>query len=172
MTEGIFTYISEQREFDMLDKIELAYSIANHIHLGQVDKSGMPYIFHPIRVMEKMDTYEEKIVALLHDVIEDGDGRINSVYLLDNGFLSDVVNDIVRLSRSPGETVVSYYKRVKTSKRAIKVKIKDLEDNMRIVRFRDKGRMTQKDLSRIQMYHSKWVELKNELYSFSRKEVD
>ena len=48
-----------------------AMEIAYKAHHGQVDKSGVPYIFHPIHLAEQMDTEDECIVALLHDVVED-----------------------------------------------------------------------------------------------------
>jgi len=53
--------------------LEKALTIAYTAHAGQVDKAGEPYILHPLRVMLKMRSDEEKIVALLHDVVEDTD---------------------------------------------------------------------------------------------------
>ena len=50
-----------------------AMNIAYNAHMGQYDKSGIPYIFHPMHLAEQMDTEEECIVALLHDVVEDTD---------------------------------------------------------------------------------------------------
>jgi len=55
---------------DLLDK---AIEIARKVHDGQVDKAGKPYLDHPLPVMNAMDTLEEKIVAVLHDAIEDCD---------------------------------------------------------------------------------------------------
>ena len=51
--------------------LEKAIGIAVHVHNGQVDKAGKPYILHPIRIMMKMEKIEEMIAAVLHDVIED-----------------------------------------------------------------------------------------------------
>ena len=54
----------------MLDR---AIEIAVQAHSGQLDKGGAPYILHPLRVMLRMATEEERIVAVLHDVVEDSD---------------------------------------------------------------------------------------------------
>ena len=55
------------------DNTRKAMKIAYNAHNGQVDKSGVPYIFHPIHLAEQMNTEEECIVALIHDVVEDTD---------------------------------------------------------------------------------------------------
>ena len=53
------------------EKTKRAMQIAYEAHHGQLDKSGVPYIYHPIHLAEQMDTETETIVALLHDVVED-----------------------------------------------------------------------------------------------------
>ena len=53
---------------NLLDK---AVSIARLAHQGQVDKAGVDYIHHPLRVMDAVEEEKEKIVAVLHDVVED-----------------------------------------------------------------------------------------------------
>jgi len=55
----------------IMSTIERAIAIAAEAHEGKVDKAGAPYILHPLRVMLKMATTEERIVAVLHDVVED-----------------------------------------------------------------------------------------------------
>ncbi len=54
-----------------MSKVPHVIDIARKAHQGQFDKAGEPYINHPLRVMEKMTTEEEKIVAILRDVVED-----------------------------------------------------------------------------------------------------
>lgn len=54
-----------------MSSLERAIAIAARAHEGQVDKAGMPYILHPLRVMLAVRTPEERIVAVLHDVLED-----------------------------------------------------------------------------------------------------
>ena len=51
--------------------VKKAINIAYNAHMGQKDKFGIPYIFHPVHLAELMDTEEECIVAILHDVVED-----------------------------------------------------------------------------------------------------
>ena len=51
--------------------LEKAIKIAVEAHTGQVDKGGNPYILHPLRVMLSLDREEERIVGILHDVVED-----------------------------------------------------------------------------------------------------
>jgi (p)ppGpp synthase/HD superfamily hydrolase len=57
-----------------MSTLETAIAIAAEAHEGQVDKAGAPYILHPLRVMLRLDTNEERIVAVLHDVVEDCKG--------------------------------------------------------------------------------------------------
>jgi (p)ppGpp synthase/HD superfamily hydrolase len=49
-----------------------AARLATRAHAGQVDQAGQPYIGHPERVAARLTTEEAKVVAWLHDVIEDG----------------------------------------------------------------------------------------------------
>ena len=60
-------------ELDLESLLALAIAIAYQAHDGQIDKAGKPYISHPLTVMAQMDTIESKIVAVLHDAIEDSD---------------------------------------------------------------------------------------------------
>ena len=54
-----------------MSTLQKAIEIAAKAHEGQFDKSGKDYIGHPLRVMEMGRTEEEKIVGVLHDVVED-----------------------------------------------------------------------------------------------------
>ena len=51
--------------------LEKALAIAVEAHRGQKDRAGKPYILHPLRVMGRVSTEDEQIVAILHDVVED-----------------------------------------------------------------------------------------------------
>ena len=84
---------------NLLDK---AVSIAKFAHQGQVDKAGVDYINHPIRVMNAVDDVKEKIVAVLHDVVEDSDITLED--LRKQGFEDDVVIAVGCLTKVPGET--------------------------------------------------------------------
>lgn len=104
---------------------------AAEVHLGQVDKGGQPYILHPLRVMMAMDTIEEKTVAVLHDVIEDG--KMEREEIADDIRIhtsDEVAEAVVALSRTDGESYSKFIKRVKENDLARRVKLADLRDNM------------------------------------------
>lgn len=73
--------------------LEKTLQIASKAHEGQTDKSGAPYIFHPIRVANRCSTDDERIVALLHDTIEDTE--VTAEYLLIEGFPRNIVDAIL-----------------------------------------------------------------------------
>ena len=75
--------------------LKKAISLAEKAHQGQVDKGGHPYILHPKRVMEKCETTEEKIVAMLHDVMEDADYTADD--LRKEGFSEEIITALLRL---------------------------------------------------------------------------
>jgi len=73
--------------------LEQAISIASLAHEGQLDKGGEPYILHPLRVMMKLKDYDLRIIAVLHDVIEDT--KVTDIDLLDRGLDYELVNVIL-----------------------------------------------------------------------------
>lgn len=113
--------------------LEKALLIATQAHEGQVDKSGSAYIFHPIRVSNRCNTEEERIVALLHDTIEDT--RVTPEYLLSEGFPATIVEAILSVTRNENESYEDFILRSKQNHIGKQVKIHDLEDNMDITRF-------------------------------------
>ena len=56
-----------------MNLLETAIAFALDVHQGQLDRAGQPYILHPLHLMCQMDTEDERLVALLHDTIEDSD---------------------------------------------------------------------------------------------------
>lgn len=127
--------------------LEKALVIATKAHEGQKDKAGAPYIFHPIRVSNRCRTEEERIVALLHDVIEDT--NVTSSDLLDAGFPPTIVEAVLSITRNEGESYEDFVIRSKQNLIGRQVKIHDLEDNMDITRLRQ---LTEKDLERLNKY--------------------
>lgn len=97
-------------------------------HMGQFDKGGELYIFHPIRVALKMETDEEKVVALLHDVLEDTDTTIEELKEL--GLSDKLIKSIITLTRQKDIVYMDYIKAISIDEIAKKVKLSDLEDNM------------------------------------------
>ena len=124
--------------------MERALEIATKAHKGQVDKSGAVYIFHPIRVAELCTTEEEKIVALLHDTIEDT--SVTPEYLSEQGFPRTVVDAVLGVTRRDDETYEEFVRRASLNPISKQVKIHDLEDNMDIRRLSE---VTEKDLARL-----------------------
>lgn len=104
--------------------------LATYKHAGQVDKSGQPYILHPLTVMQLLYTDDEELqcIALGHDLVEDTD---ISFYALENlGFSDRVVRAIYALTRPEGMIYVEYKEQVKTNPDAIRVKLCDLQHNL------------------------------------------
>ena len=129
-------------------KTKKAMQICFEAHKKQVDKSGIPYVFHPIHLAEQMTTEETTIVALLHDVVEDSD--ITFEYLENEGFDKAVI-DAVKLLTHKDKSVKykDYIEKIKTNPIAKAVKLADLAHNSDITRL---NVVTEKDLKRREKY--------------------
>lgn len=132
---------------DMEEIYDYAVRIAAAAHSYQKDKVGSAFISHPLRVSMKCKSIEAKIVALLHDVIEDT--KIDANYLIDNGFPKEIVDIVVILTRKKGEQYSEYIDRIKSNSIAREVKIYDLEDNMDIKRL---NKLDETDIKRLNKY--------------------
>ena len=126
---------------------DLALSIAQTAHKGQVDKAGIDYIQHPIHVASLVTTEEEKAVALLHDVIEDSD--ITLTDLLNQGVPEHVLKAVSILTKDKKLTYQDYLARIKTNEIATKVKLADLKHNSDLSRI---SKPTAKDIERVEKY--------------------
>lgn len=135
--------------------LEKALKIATDAHINQVDKAGSPYIFHPIRVSNRCSTDDERIVALLHDTIEDTE--VTPEYLLTEGFPRNIVYAILSVTRNEGESYEDFIKRSRLNPIGRKVKLHDLEDNMDITRLNE---LTGKDIDRLNKYIKAYKYLK------------
>lgn len=135
--------------------IEKSLEIALQAHSGQTDKSGRPYILHPLRIMHKMDTDEEMAVALLHDTIEDS--ALTARSLQEAGIPSNIVDAVVSLTKSYGEDYDQFIQRVLKNKLAVKVKKADIEDNLDVLRL---NTLSDDDLERVRKYHEAWKRLR------------
>ena len=113
-----------------------ALNIAYSAHQGQIDKGGIPYIQHPIRVALNCLTDDEKIVALLHDVIEDTSVTVEE--LINEGFNQNIIDAIISLTQKNGEDYMTFIRRVSSNELATLVKIQDLKDNMDLRRLNGK----------------------------------
>lgn len=126
---------------------DAALKIAKEAHKGQVDKAGVEYIKHPIYVASQVDTEVEKATALLHDVIEDSDLRVED--LIGRGIPIEVVQAVSLLTKDKKFTYHEYLSRVKSNDIAVKVKLADLKHNSDISRLPNP---TEKDFKRLEKY--------------------
>ena len=142
-----------------MSTLQRAIEIATKAHAGQFDKGGKEYIGHPLRVMEMGKTEAEKIVGVLHDVIEDT--SITSEYLSEEGFSKEILDALLCVTKlSNKEDYDHFISRVMTNPLAVKVKINDLKNNMDITRL---IRVTEKDLVRIRKYQKAYNRLMNHI---------
>ena len=127
-------------------KTKKAMIIAYNAHHGQKDKSGLPYIHHPLHLAEQMSSEETCIVALLHDVVEDTDITFD---YLKKEFSNDILQALELLTHDKSVDYFEYIKKLKDNPIARTVKIADLRHNS------DKSRLdnpTEKDLKRYVKY--------------------
>lgn len=132
-----------------MELMEKALEIAMKAHDGQEDKAERPYIEHPMTVAEKMETEDEKIVALLHDVVEDSDISIG--YLRKEGFSEEILSavDSITKRKSEGEEYPEYIERLKKNPLAVRVKLADLDHNSDLSRI---ANPTDEDYERVEKY--------------------
>ncbi len=128
--------------------LERAIAIASEAHAGQVDKGGQPYILHPLRLMFALDDPTDRIVAVLHDVVEDGDISPDDLQF-GCGFSPEIAAAVDALSRRKGETYEDFITRAGANPIARRVKLADLEDNSDMKRIPNP---TQKDWDRARKY--------------------
>jgi (p)ppGpp synthase/HD superfamily hydrolase len=130
-----------------MSTLERAIEIAARSHAGQVDKAGQPYILHPLRVMFGVHAPEERIAAVLHDVVEDTPVTFDD--LAREGFSSEVIEAVRVLTKLEGESRIEAAQRAVKNSIARVVKLADVADNM------DQSRIanpTEKDFARLKEY--------------------
>lgn len=131
-----------------MSNLQRAIEIATEAHKGQYDKAGNDYIGHPLRVMEMGKTENEKIVGVLHDVVEDTDWTFEA--LAAEGFSEEVIAALRCVTKlSENENYDDFIERVKKNPLAVAVKINDLSDNMDIRRL---PYLSDKDIKRLKKY--------------------
>ena len=124
-----------------------AMKIAYAAHHGQVDKGGIPYIFHPYHLAEQMPDEYTTCVALLHDVVEDTDVTIED---LANTFPQEVLEAVAAMTHPKEEPYLEYVKRVSTNPIARIVKLADLRHNS------DQSRMENADETTLAYFREKY----------------
>lgn len=151
----------DAEEVDDLDKViaffqtkySIALALAKKAFRGKKDKAGKPYIQHLIAVSNSVSTYQEKIIGLLHDLLEDTDYTYK--YLLDNfGYL--VANAVRKLTHEKDVDYMDYIKKIKVAETYVQnVKIADLCNNVdlgRLSTVTDEDRQRQKKYLKALVY--------------------
>jgi (p)ppGpp synthase/HD superfamily hydrolase len=134
--------------------LEDAILMAAQAHLGQRDRSGQPYILHPLRMMLALEGADAKMTAVLHDVVEDT--PLTLADLRAAGFAPEIVDAVDALTRREGESYPAFIQRLKPHPLACRVKLADLRDNMDILRL---GTIGDGDVERLRRYRAAWDEL-------------
>ena len=114
----------------MSQYLHKAITIACEAHQGQSSINGEPYILHPLRLLIKAESNEERIIAILHDVIEKT--NISLADLKNKGFDQNIISSIDSLSRRRNESYIEYIERLMQNKISAKIKLLDLADNIKI----------------------------------------
>lgn len=131
-----------------MSDFDTALQIATNAHVRQLDKGGLPYILHPLHVASFFED-ELKIIAILHDVVEDSD--VTMADLEGYGFSDRVLRGVYCLTKRHGEGYEEYINRVAKNPDAISVKLRDLEHNMDILRLMV---LDERCWPRLMRYHS------------------
>jgi hypothetical protein len=141
-----------------MSTLKRAIEIATEAHKGHFDKAGKDYIDHPLRVMDMGRSEEEKIVGVLHDVVEDTDWTFEM--LAAEGFSQDIIAALKCVTKiSENENYDDFIERVKKNPLATAVKINDLSDNMDIRRL---PYLSDKDVKRLKKYLKAYKKLVGE----------
>jgi hypothetical protein len=130
-----------------MSTLERAIVIATEAHTGQVDKAGAPYILHPLRLMLQMDKTEDRIVAVLHDVVEDTDWTLEG--LRREGFSKVIIDAIDSVTWRPHEDYEDFIQRNIQNPIGSRVKLADLRDNCDLSRI---ANPKAKDFKRVDTY--------------------
>ena len=137
-----------------MPSLEEAIILAANAHRGQKDKAGAPYILHPLRLMMQMKSETERIVTVLHDLIEDTACSLEE--LSKAGYSQEILDALDCLTRRHDETYSAFIERVKENPLAVKVKLADMEDNLNIKRLKS---IAEKDLLRLNRCLKAWQSL-------------
>ncbi len=110
-----------------------ALKLSFEAHKYQVDKSGMPYVFHPFHLAEQMETEDTVIVALLHDVVEDTNYTLDDIKAM--GFSRSIIEALTLLTHDAKIPYMEYVAKIKDNPIAKAVKLADLKHNSDLSRL-------------------------------------
>jgi len=141
--------------------LQRALEITVDAHKSQKQKDGTPYALHPIRLSLLLATEEQKIVALLHDVVEDTGWTFED--LEREGFSDTIITALRLLIHNDGSPYNDYIERLASNPLAKAVKLADLTDNMDFKRIPEP---IEKDFARLEKYHRAWRYLRDQAEYF------
>jgi hypothetical protein len=130
-----------------MSTLERAIALAAKAHEGQIDKAGAPYVLHPLRMMLRLSSTEERITAVLHDVVEDCGVSLQDLRV--QGFSETVIEAVAAVTKQAGESYESFVLRAASNPIGRRVKFADLEDNCDLSRI---AKPTDRDFERIAKY--------------------
>ena len=107
--------------------LKKAIEVASKALAGQTSSNGEPYINHSLRIMNKMATETEKMVAVLHDVLEDSQCSVNDLKAC--GFPREVIDCVEQLTRNNDVTYFEYIDDISTNEICTKIKLAEIDDN-------------------------------------------
>ena len=110
-----------------------AMKICFAAHRDQIDKSGVPYVFHPVHVAEQMTDEYTTVTALLHDTVEDT--WVTQAYLREQGFPEEVLEAIALMTHDDALPYLDYVRKLKDNPIARAVKLADLAHNSDLTRL-------------------------------------
>jgi (p)ppGpp synthase/HD superfamily hydrolase len=141
---------------ELMTPLEKSIEIALRAHAGQTDKSGAPYVLHPLRMMIRMGNEMEMMAAVLHDVVEDGGPEWSFERLEQEGIPHAVIDAVEYLTKRTDEAsdYERFIRRAAAHPVARRVKLADLEDNMDLRRIED---LTEKDFVRLKKYREAYA---------------
>ena len=129
------------------DLTKKALKISFEAHKNQVDKSGIPYVYHPFHIAEQMKDEDTTIVALLHDVVEDADITLEQLRSI--GFSDAVIEAIALMTHDKSVPYMDYVRNIAKNDIARAVKLEDLRHNSDLSRL---DKVTEKDVMRAEKY--------------------
>ena len=135
--------------------VEEAEAFATKMHEGQTDKAGRPYIEHPRAVASKVDGEKEKVVAWLHDTVEDTPATIEQIREM---FGDEIADAVAAMTHDKSVPYMDYVRNIKKNPIARKVKMADLSHNMDLSRL---ANVTDEDLERVEKYKKAYEILKD-----------
>jgi len=131
-----------------MSSLERAIAIAAEAHAGQHDKAGASYVLHPLRMMLRLTSNDERIVAVLHDVCEDCPGWTFD-RLRAEGFSEKILMALDTVTKRDGEAYEDFVRRAANNPIGRAVKLADLQDNCDLSRI---SKPSERDFERIEKY--------------------